>query len=332
MEDPGARAIEELRRTMPSTPDWTVDEDRGFTWWPALHGQRIWADAPFEDDDLAVSRVHASVDIATDIEDHSAVWQWLAALGPSAIMSCVELEERTGTLRLYSRMEVHREIASWATAVMRFAALTQLRDAVGLGVVYMGAQMDGSLGRGSGTLLEHRHPKLGKREEPDPAYFEADRGPSGDPFSDQPLVWISGELDELVRDINRAYRGAEMAARGGMVVRSRVIYDVDAAADEQAFGNVTFIAGKEHPTRGHGVFVHMNLPVPPVPDLIGVLNRLEALGESGTHVLGSWFPNRLDGQLCFGSFIPNRLLKRGLLFNLLTCNAMRARWARSVIG
>lgn len=61
-------------------------------------------------------------------------------------------------------------------------------------------------------------------------------------------------------------------------------------------------------------------------------NRQEALGESEAHVLGSWFPSPIDGQICFGSFLPNCVLKRGLLFNLLGSNAMRARWAQSVIG
>lgn len=332
MEDPGATAIEELRWRLPSSPEWSIDEGRGFTWWPALHGQRIWADPPFMDEELAVARVHASVDVVTGIEDHAAVWDWLATLGPISAMSCVELEERSGTLRLYSRMEFHREISSWASNVFRFAALTQLRDAAGLGVVYLGALMDGHLPAGSGRLVEHAHPTLGKRQEPDPAYFATDRDVPGEPATDRPLIWISDELDELVRDVNRAFGGARMAERGDTVVRSRVIYDVEAEDDDEAFGEVVFITGKEHPTRGHGVFVHMNLPVAAVPSLIGVLNRMEALGESGTHVLGSWFPNRLTDQICFGSFIPNRILKRGLLFNLLASNAMRARWARSVIS
>ncbi len=60
--DLGLEAVEQVYRDMQIDDEWSVREERGFTWWGAWLRQRVWAgeaDAVGRRDDLARPRPHA---------------------------------------------------------------------------------------------------------------------------------------------------------------------------------------------------------------------------------------------------------------------------------
>ena len=49
MSDPGIAVVNHIYTGMKIDPEWSVREERGFTWWGKDFAQRVWAEPAFED-------------------------------------------------------------------------------------------------------------------------------------------------------------------------------------------------------------------------------------------------------------------------------------------
>ena len=63
MSDPGRTVVDNIYSTLRIDAQWSVREERGFTWWAKDFAQRVWAEPPFVEEGLAVSRLHARADV-----------------------------------------------------------------------------------------------------------------------------------------------------------------------------------------------------------------------------------------------------------------------------
>jgi hypothetical protein len=61
-EDLGNQIVENFYQDLQIDPKLSVKGERGFTWWGHRLAQRIWADPPLEDREIAITRVHAETD------------------------------------------------------------------------------------------------------------------------------------------------------------------------------------------------------------------------------------------------------------------------------
>jgi hypothetical protein len=65
--DPGLAAVRWVYDAMRIDPEWSVWEERGFTWWGREQAQRVWSEPAFDDDGITVYRLHARSDVVRDV-------------------------------------------------------------------------------------------------------------------------------------------------------------------------------------------------------------------------------------------------------------------------
>ena len=73
--DLGTAAVEEIRELWQVDNQWSVDEDRGFSWWGKDYRQRIWSDPGFDEEGIEIFRLHSETDFihAVDLSEQ-VVW------------------------------------------------------------------------------------------------------------------------------------------------------------------------------------------------------------------------------------------------------------------
>ena len=58
MNDHGIQLVQKIFKDMNIDDEWSVETDRGFTWWGLQYAQRIWAEQPIEDNGFHVTKVN----------------------------------------------------------------------------------------------------------------------------------------------------------------------------------------------------------------------------------------------------------------------------------
>ena len=63
MDDHGIQLVRKIFKDMNIDKEWSVETDRGFTWWGRQSAQKIWAEQTFEDNGFHVTKVNAETDL-----------------------------------------------------------------------------------------------------------------------------------------------------------------------------------------------------------------------------------------------------------------------------
>jgi hypothetical protein len=64
----GLRIVDQAGYALTLDEEWSVRDERGFTWWGKDFAQRVWSEPGFDDDGFELFRLHAQTDLLRDFE------------------------------------------------------------------------------------------------------------------------------------------------------------------------------------------------------------------------------------------------------------------------
>lgn len=310
-EDPGLASVLNLYETMQLDPEWSVREDRGFTWWGLNLAQRVWSEQGFDDEGIVIYRVHAQTDVVRDVEVTDAILQKLNALNRLCTTSALIADAPGRSIRLVASMWVHAGTFTWAS---RFWALV-----VGTQAAQAHAQCELLSTLLGGSPAASAHPRSGNRQKPDDLLYLGDRLviPAGGESS----RWAGAEMKQLPQTLKKSVLVLDAAGTADKLALE--------LAFRQGVAHVLVDAKAAHPAWGNGMFVRLKLP-----DCVdkatqtqwpNQMNQRELTSMTRAHFIGSW---ALENETPnFIAFFPNvAKLASGDILNLVLSTALRARW------
>ncbi len=321
--DAGLRTVEDIHGGLQIDEEWSVRAERGFTWWPYRHAQRVWAEEPVEDDGVTLSLVHVETAAMRGLESRSeGARRTEGALG--ALMgqaSLAGLAIDGDAVRFRSTILVHDQSQPWASPLIQMAAVVQIANA---------ERVVGGL---ASTLElepdESHHPERGPRPEPD----EMIDALNGLPLRDRP--WgEQAEFEEVSAFLNE--RGV-FSMTGELGFAAEFPYGRNGGpAVAGGTSHLLEVESTENGEMGLGLRMTLRLREWPMSGDRQIfpteLNGLEARGSSGAHLLGSWaIAQDQAATPHFTCFLPSVLYKPGLLLNLVLAMGVRTRWASGLI-
>jgi hypothetical protein len=318
--DVGARVVTFLRGHLGIDDEWSVAEDRGFTWWGGPLAQRVWADPCFDDDGITLSRVHVRTDLVTGVpDDDERIAELLPALSLASMSGLIRGGEDGSTLQLASSVYVHDQTEQANRLVVGMAAALQAAEA------YRFAPAVAELV--SGTPAASHPPGRPTRAEPDEmlGVIENLIYPAGLAMS----LYTGPEFAEMADQLNA----------GGFLATA----DHDGLTAEFPFGDFTLLlkldTADPHPVLGCGLHARLTLPMlggeqdgPGGMRVALGLNAQEVADPTHTHFLGSWRP--CPRGFTYAAFYPNFLSqgRPGFIRNVVLSMFFRARWAATSFG
>ena len=312
--DVGVRVAGFVYRLLQIDAEWTAPRDRGFAWWPGTFAQSVWAEPPYEDGDVTLSRVHVQTDLLRGMPDAG-----VPALAPymraAALSGFVRDAADPGVLRLATCFSVHEQVEETLGRLIGLAAALQAATAYRLAA---------DLARATGG---------------EPAVS----GPPGRVPRTRP--------DDMVRVIENqiapagagpsAFAGPEFGQAADWLERQGFVTNADETGltSELPFGGMTSLltlrADDPHPELGSGLTGRLVLPVLPgeaasarAVEAALNLNSDEVASHTDVQFAGSWCP--AERGLAFHLFVPNLVSGPGWVTNLAFALARRAMWAAGV--
>jgi hypothetical protein len=85
--DVGLQIINGVYDQLKIDQQWTVWEERGFTWWGWRCAQRVWSERGVDDDGVTVYRLHAQTDFADGFDSSEKHYGLLNLLAMNASLS-----------------------------------------------------------------------------------------------------------------------------------------------------------------------------------------------------------------------------------------------------
>lgn len=310
MSDPGRTVVDHIYSTLQIDAQWSVRGERGFTWWGKDYAQRVWAEPPFVEDGLVVSRLHARTDVVRGFSASREKLTMLASLNKLASLNAFVWDaQQPDRVALAAGMYVHDQNLAMVQRLFSFAVAMQAADAhrnASVLAFILGAECDVSA-----------HPGSGLRTEADDMLKIVERGvlPEGRKES----RWPGKEMEQAVA----LFSGPPCVLCTG---------DENGLAAEFPLAKATTLltvnARATHPLLGSGLLMRLFLPfvLPVTESALEALrlNSLELQSLTRAAFLGSWC---LDaGGVNHVSFYPNCIYLPGLLPNLVLSAAVRARW------
>lgn len=319
--DAGKLAVDHVFDSMQIDREWSVHDERGYTWWPGELAQRVWAEPPRRGPKGHVFDVRAETYLLRDVAPCESLTQLVSLINANATLSALVHDQEDHTLRYVCSMVIHEQNVAWAKDLLSLAVAIQAADAT--------IALDRSELLG-GIPAVSAHPESGFRSVRDDminiiSHSVAPRGAGASPFSavdlseieqlePSPAVLTSGGGDSLTAEFpfNGARSSVEVAIEGGV--------------PETALLQIS--CEPRHPKVGSGCLFRLTLPVGGDPGTLAmVLNRMEALSATDAHLLGAWCASPMGPT--FVTFVPAVAHRPGLVTNLFFNAAVRTRWART---
>lgn len=308
----GQQVLDFLYSTQLQVDDeWAVRTPNGFTWWAAGNAQavEIIGEAPIFDG-MNGYLVCVRTEMVSGLDLTDAVLADLnAGLMRIASMSGPVYNPATKTLSLASLVRVHDANASWMGMLLSTAAVLQLAEAHAFGE---------KLAEDHGAHLAiSGHPDRGVRQEPDEMIHAAAQlfGSA----NRRPLQLQESDFEDAVTR-NMMQPPSLGASAGGLGLTV-----------EFPFGNASslcqFSGEAEHPLYGDGLLIVQRFPHGAPSEADGVRLALEFNRDDLTYSpSGDGFGSYLyvDDMVCFSGFLPNLLLREGVLSYLYHSCAARA--------
>lgn len=318
-KDLGLQFVDDMFSLLQIDDDWSVKEERGFSWWPHTLRQRVWVTRGRDDDGIVLHRAFVVTDAVRNCRSaQTVVDEALSPLGSLASGSAAIFEAKEGTVRLWSAMTVHEQVAGWMSRLLGFFATMQAIEAETRApdlAALVGGELDASA-----------HPRSGTRADPDNMLSLLDtivrpRGRGASPWAG------SSEMTNLRDMLNEG----DCFATG----------DENGLTAELPFGQGTsmlrIVADDPHPELGSGVGLVLHAPLwgtaSEAAAIVGALNRSETSPRATSHLLGSWCSKRVgaDWLPAFATFLPSAVYQPGLLSNIAVSAVTRAMWARDLL-
>jgi hypothetical protein len=294
-EDLGNQIVENIYQDLQIDPKLSVKGERGFTWWGHRLAQKIWADPPLEDREIAITRVHAETDFLKYPEPKAKIDNYLARKMMMASLNGYVVCGGKGRIKLRCNAFIHGENQMWLKRLFGLAAIMQMVDAET--AVKNISQM---------LKLEPDyscHPQSGLRKEPDGTLKIVDQLviPEGqrpfDRIGEAQLSFVS----EFLNSQNIP------STIGETILSGYVPFGRDIS--------LLYITTYEvHPELGHGVLIRLFLPPEDIRSIAQIngslvmdMNADEQKQSLTGHFIGSWCLGSGEKgveTLVFVTFIP----------------------------
>jgi hypothetical protein len=299
-------------------PEWSMWQDRSFTWWGYRQAQRVSSDAGLDDDGFVIYRLHAQADVLRELDVTEEVLGKVSALNRMCATSVLIADPDLGSLRYMASMWVHEDTLEWVSKVFQLVVAIQAAHATSQSELL--ADVIG------GEPAFTAHPQSGQREKPDDILGLMEQYVV--PIGQEPSRWSGPEMSGV----------AELIRRGPYVVLASG--DEDGLTSEFPLLDGTSLlqvaTDQPHPSLGNGMLVRLSLPEH-VTDADGgawanEMNRREIVSLTRAHFLGGWVV--AEGTPTFVTFYPNAFkLGPGDIQNLVVSASLRAKWvAESLRG
>lgn len=308
----GEQILDFLYQTQLQVDDeWAVRTPGGFSWWAAEQAQTVEIIGEESGPGGGTGQLlSVRTEMLSGVELTDEV---LTALndGPMrfAAMSGPVYDPETETVSLCSLALVHDEITVWMGMLLSTAAVLQLGEAN-----FYATQIAEILG---GHAAVSGHPDRGVRQEPDEMVHAAARVFGRG--NQQPLQLTESDFEETVRQYLMA-PPAVAASAGGLGLTVEFPYGDGSSLCQ-------FLGDQDHPLFGNGLLIVQRFPHRAASAAEGIrlaldLNRADLTETPAGYGFGSYV--YVDGILCFTAFIPNLLLREGILPNMYFSCATRA--------
>lgn len=291
--------------------EWAVKRPNGFIWWPAENAQTVEVIGEETSPEGAAGYL---VSIRTEMVSgvgltESALAELNSGAMQFASMSGPVYDPATETVSLCSLAWVHEEIAASMGMLLSTAAVLQLAEAH----IFGAALAEGH----GGHLAISGHPDRGVREHPDEMIHAAARVFS--PANREPLHLQVSDFEAAVARF-MASPPSVGASAGGLGLTVEFPYG-DVSSLCQFFGE------QDHPLWGNGLLIGQRFPYQAPTEEAGIrlaleFNRADLTENPAGYGLGSYVYR--DDMMCFTGFIPNLLLRDGVLQSMYYSCATRA--------
>lgn len=323
MTDVGLAALDRIYRELQIDEPWTVRADREFSWIGHRLQQTVRASRLFDDQDLSLSRLAASVLVVEDVsEPETVVLSVLNAANRHAVGNAYTFVPTARTIVATAVAYVHEETLQWRA--QQFGALAILQLCLAESETTWLAVKTG------GRVAVAAHPSSGARKEPDDMLNVLDGvfAPSGwqvSRFADK------FELEAIAEMTRHSSNAASLGA------------DETGLSLEVSYGEGTSLTilktDEPHRRLGQGLTVRMSLPNIVAPDdgdrIASVLNSHEAIGSANTSHHGAWCWDEwpTTGRcLAYHLFMPNVMHRQGISQDVVFSAVRRAQWVDELLN
>jgi hypothetical protein len=324
--DAGVQTVGKIYRDMKIDTEWSLVSGRGFTWWGHHYAQRIWADRPFEDGGVLITRVNAETDFLRfpggpaepeDLTLFAAGMQYATLSGPVVY-------EKPERIKLRCSAFIHEENQAWLGPLFSLAAVMQYAE-----VAFKAEELAPLLGA---EPDKSGHPTSGHRHKMDDMLniIDAFIVPEGiKPFNAIPERLFRQASEDLNNRGLFSTAGPEGLTAYVPFAGSTALLEVRADA--------------QHPGLGKGLLYLMRLPPEKIASsssidgsLIMDLNALEQESMKSGHFLGSWClaPGRGEHKSTpvYVTFIPAAVVSTSVFVNMIFSTITHCSWAEEVFS
>jgi len=322
--DPGLAVVEHLYKQMQIDDQWSVRQERGFTWWGDQLAQRVWASSSEERFGDAVWQVHIETDLVREVVSDPDPLPALNELNRLASLSACVLAD--GRIRRHASVSVTENNLPFAKELAIHAMSLQGSDA---------RRVAKWLGRRLGAVEDiTQHPSSGPRTTPDEMLgvamlYQRQRE---DGIWTPPIDFIG-----IANASNRCWVSAT-AGTHSFTAELPFASEPPAGARpgiEPATALFQTWTDKPNPIFGTGALLLLKLPGDFDARAANFLNVADTL-DPDCHQLGAWC-HRDDWGLAFVTFMPALVFQRGghyatnLFESLVWHSASRALWAHALL-
>ena len=306
--DPGLAVVRYLYDNSRIDGEWSVADDRGFTWWADSLAQRVWSKPAFDDEGIDIYRLFVETDLVRGVADPVLGTRSVDSLNGLSTGSALVFEPEAGSVRAVASMWVHEQSLEWVAR--SFSVLGAIQVAQAQQQATMLAPMVG------GELALSAHPGSGVRPEPDEmlGLLEIVRMDG----RSQPR-W-AGEQMEFALERLRRVPIVTLATGDATGITLEVPY-------RQTTALIQLDVSWAHPDLGTGLIARLSLPgdAGPGAEWAAMRNRQELVSLTRANFVGGWIGGAPFAT--FLSFYPNMLARTGVgAANIALSMINRARW------
>lgn len=322
--DIGMQVVRSIFDGLGVDDDCCIWTERGFVWWPHRSSQRVWAEPPeIHGSGDTTWLLHAEAECAEVTHGFAESMRSLdAQLSDfSQRLSLTAIYRDDDRVVLHATAVLHEGNVDWVRRVFQLVVLSQARVALKAGTILSAVY--------GLTPVESEHPTSGRQTEPDEVLGALNHPP---PVSQD---WSYAEFGRAAEYLT----GAGVFSMGD-VAGLTAEFPLTPGDAPLAFGGATNLLTAEAEEIECGWQLRLTLLLHEWPlDEDGVqylpvdLNAMEAAGESGSHLIGSWAADGDDPAAppFFISILPPVLFEPGLLTNLALAMGVRSRWVSQYI-
>lgn len=332
----GPEVVQYLYDSMAIDDEWSVRNERGFSWWAHRLKQAVRALRPVRDGEFLLTPVVICTDFLADVPDRPRTLECLDALNMQAVMHAWVWNRRRRKIKLLTVGVVNEQNAHWQSRQL-------------LGSVGIQCQLAHELAERWAALVEARpdwsaHPVSGPRQEPDDMLNVLED--CFLPVGEQMSRFSQEDLGRTVANLRAAgllsYEGRDgLSAEFPFLGWKTAIMNL---IDRHRLGRpggplqtslFQCYRSVKHPRLGSGLFALLQTPIPIADDLgwarrfAAHLNRRWRDGQGLFPRWGAWCVNSHQRTLAYVMFTPNFLWAPGLALwvghNFLRANDFASR-------